>query len=142
MKDILRLLAVFSLVSAAASLVRCKSPNSSQPPETVKADPSFSADIQPIFTANCALAGCHDASASQQLNLSAGNAYVNLVNVDAGEVPARKRVLPGNSAASYLVIKIEGNQTVGGRMPLGRSPLSAVQIQNIKNWIDRGARNN
>ncbi|NIM59636.1 MAG: hypothetical protein GTO16_11950 [Candidatus Aminicenantes bacterium] len=114
-------------------------------PDTVISDPSFSSNIQPIFTSNCALSGCHNSTAQEGLNLSPGLAYANIVNVDSTQdtqQPVRKRVEPGDSANSYLVIKIEGNQTVGTRMPQGRSPLSSVQIQNIKNWVDRGAKDN
>ena len=42
---------------------------------------------------------------------------------------------------SYLVIKLEGRQTIGVKMPLGGS-LDAVRLQNIKNWINKGANNN
>jgi hypothetical protein len=42
---------------------------------------------------------------------------------------------------SYLVIKLEGRQTVGTRMPqAGSLPTNA--LQNIKNWIDKGAKDN
>ena len=113
--------------------------------ETVISDPSFSTNIQPIFTSSCALSGCHNSTAQEGLILLQGQAYANIVNVDSTQdtqQPVRKRVLPGDAANSYLVIKIEGNQTVGARMPEGRSPLSSVRIQNIKNWVDRGAKNN
>jgi hypothetical protein len=129
---------LLALIMVASS---CKK-RSSAVPETVKADPSFANDIQPIFTNNCALSGCHNSTAQQGLILSQGQAYSNLVNVNSTQEQSRMRVLPGDAANSYLVIKIEGNQTVGVRMPNGRSPLSSVQIQNIKNWIDRGAKNN
>ena len=33
------------------------------------------------------------------------------------------RVIPNNADGSYLVIKLEGRQTVGARMPLGGQPL-------------------
>ncbi len=111
-------------------------------PDTVVSDPSFSTDIQPIFTSNCALSGCHNNTAQEGLILLPGQAYANIVNVDSTQDPSKKRVQPGDSSNSYLVIKIEGNQTVGTRMPQGRSPLSSVHIQNIKNWVDRGAKNN
>jgi hypothetical protein len=130
---------LLALIMVASS---CKTKSSSSVPETVKADPSFANDIQPIFTNNCALSGCHNSTAQQGLILGQGQAYSNLVDVSSTEEPNRIRVLPGDSANSYLVIKIEGNQTVGVRMPYGQSPLSSVQIQNIKNWIDRGAKNN
>lgn len=125
----------------ALNAFSCKK-GGSDVPETVKADPSFANDIQPVFTNNCALSGCHSSTAQAGLILLQGQSYSNLINVNSTQEPNRIRVLPGDAGNSYLVIKIEGNQTVGARMPFGRSPLSSVQIQNIKNWIDRGAKNN
>ncbi len=117
-------------------------PTGTTPPDTVKENPSFSQDIQSIFNSNCTLAGCHDATAQAGLNLTQGQAYANIVNVDSTQDPSKKRVLPNDAENSYIVIKIEGRQTTGGRMPLNRNPLSSTQIQNIKNWINRGANNN
>lgn len=111
-------------------------------PETAKSDPSFKDDIQPIFTNNCALSGCHNSTASEGLILLEGQAYSNIVNVDSRQDQTKKLVLPSDATNSYLVIKIEGRQQVGSRMPLGRSALSDIQIQNIKNWVNRGAKNN
>ncbi len=114
-------------------------------PETVISDPSFSTVIQPIFSSNCAVSGCHNSTAEAGLNLSQGQALANLVNVDSTQDtqrPVRKRVLPGDATNSVLVIKIEANPPFGDRMPQGRSALSSVRIQNIKNWVDRGAKNN
>jgi hypothetical protein len=108
---------------------------------------SFCADIQPIFTANCAFSGCH-AGAAPQLgqNLSSGNAYASIVNVPSQEVPTLARVEPGAPDASYLVNKIEGTAAaVGGvdtRMPLGQGALPAADIDLIRAWIAAGAPNN
>lgn len=115
--------------------------NTEEPPMVIS-DPSFANHIQPIFNSSCALGGCHNNTAQAGLNLSQGSAYGELVNVNSSQVPSLKRVLPGDSANSYLVMKIEGTQSVGVRMPKDRSSLSSVSIQNIKNWIDRGAKNN
>ena len=122
----------------------CKkgTPTQPEPPVTVKDDPSFASDIQVVFTASCALSGCHNASASAGLNLSQGQAYNNLVNVLSTQEPPKVRVVPNDATNSYLVIKLEGRQTVGGRMPLGGSALNANHIQNIKNWINKGAKDN
>lgn len=108
---------------------------------------SFSARVQPIFSANCALSGCHAGTQpAQGMNLSAGLAYQNIVNVPANERPGMMRVLPLKPDSSYLVHKIQGTQaTVGGsgdRMPLGGTPLSAEQITLIRAWIAAGAKNN
>ena len=110
--------------------------------ETVIDDPSFASDIQPIFTNNCAVAGCHNAAAQAGLVLLSGVAYGNLVNVNSTQEPTKKRVNPSDPAGSYLVIKIDGNQTQGGRMPAGGSALSSAKRQNIRNWIAKGAKNN
>lgn len=105
-------------------------------------DPSFANHIQPTFTGSCALANCHATSSSSAgLSLEAGQAYAELVNVNATQEPGKVRVIPSDAANSYLVIKLEGRQTKGGRMPPA-GPLSAENIQKIKNWIDNGAQNN
>jgi hypothetical protein len=52
------------------------------------------------------------------------------------------RVIPGNARASYLVVKLEGRQTIGSRMPLNASALDNIDLTNIKNWINQGAKNN
>jgi hypothetical protein len=120
------------------------SPNDPSNPEeeTVISDPSFSQHIQPIFNNNCALSLCHVSGNITELDLSEGVAYVNIVNVDSGQDPSYKIVLPGNSTDSWLVRKVEGRQTLGLRMPPSADPLSDVRIQNIKNWVDRGAKDN
>lgn len=71
-----------------------------------------------------------------------GQSYSNLVNAASTQEPGKTRVIPNDSTNSYIVIKLEGRQTNGGRMPLGRSALDANSIQNIKNWINKGAKNN
>lgn len=139
-------LMIILLLSCSLSLFYCggdsSTPTQPETPTPVKDDPSFSQDIQTIFSSSCALSGCHNSTASAELNLSQGQAYANLVNVDSTQDPSKKRVLPNDAENSYLVIKIEGRQSVGGRMPLNRTPLSSNQIQNIKNWINKGAKNN
>ena len=134
------------LVFLSAFFYTCKSPSQpngdGDPGETVIDDPSFSTVIQAIFNANCVGGGCHNATASAGLNLSQGQAYNNLVNVDSTSDANFKRVLPNDAQNSYIVVKVEGRQTVGSRMPLNRTPLTTVQIQNIKNWINKGANQN
>jgi hypothetical protein len=108
---------------------------------------SFCADIQPIFTNNCAFSGCH-AGASPQLgqNLSPGQAYTSIVDVPSVEAPTLDRVEPANPDSSYLVHKIQGTfASVGGsgdRMPLGQGALPAADIDLIRAWIAAGAPNN
>jgi len=92
---------------------------------------SFSSQIQPILTTNCAT-GCHSPGGiSQFMNLTAGNAYASLVP---------QRVSAGNSASSLLYQRITG--AVQPQMPLGRAPLGSADQILIRDWIDAGAPNN
>jgi len=110
-----------------------------EPPSNV----SFSSDVQPIFaSAGCAVSSCHGSSKSAGLSLTPSEAYDNLVNIPSTEMGSLKRVLPDDAENSYLIIKLEGRQTVGGRMPLTGGALSTRNIQIIRTWIDEGAKNN
>ncbi len=107
----------------------------------------FERDVQPIFTVNCALSGCHAGTSPQQgQNLSEGLAYQSIVNVPANERAGMMRVSPSQPDSSYLVHKIQGTQASvggsGGQMPLGGTPLSQSQIDLIRAWIAAGAKNN
>jgi hypothetical protein len=95
-----------------------------------------------IFSPNCTQ--CHaGASAPLGFSLEASVSYGNLVNVQSVEVPELMRVRPGQPDSSYLVWKIEGTSGIaGGRMPSGLSPLSAEEIQAIRDWIADGALQN
>ena len=108
---------------------------------------SFARDVQPLFTANCAFSGCHAGpSPAQGLDLSAGHAYGDLVNVASGECALFKRVFPGQPTTSYLVFKIAGPPQPcfsGAQMPSGgRPPLAVAEQDTIANWILQGAVNN
>lgn len=103
---------------------------------------SLSRDVQPIFNANCAFAGCHaGANAQSGLRLEAGLSYRNLVNVASAVRPSVSRVKPGDPDNSVLVQKLDGAPGVGSRMPLGGS-LPNAEIQTIRAWISAGAKDN
>lgn len=108
----------------------------------VKANPGFAADIQEIFTRRgCNSSACHGSTQEAGLDLRASAAYDALVNVLATS-ESIVRVIPNNADNSYLVIKLEGRQSVGERMPLNMSALDNTDLTNIKNWINTGAPNN
>ena len=53
-------------------------------------------------------------------------------------------VIPGDPENSLLVWKLEGQDSAGrpifgDQMPLGRTPLTAAEIDAIKRWIGEGA---
>jgi hypothetical protein len=103
---------------------------------------TFKNDVQPILSTGCALPSCHGAAKSADLQLSAGVAYGNIVNVKSSEDPHFARVKPGEPDSSYVVLKLEGRQPVGRRMPLIGGPLTKKEIQVIRSWIEAGAKNN
>jgi hypothetical protein len=105
---------------------------------------SFATDVQTIFTANCASAGCHKGMAPQEgLDLSVGNAYADLVNVAAKQCnDGRKLVLPGDPAQSYLIDKMMGVDLCSGTKMPKNGILPSQQITTIANWICAGAPNN
>ena len=96
-----------------------------------------------VFTPNCAIPGCHAGPTPEQgMDLSDGQTFAHTVNVDVVELSGYVRVLPGNSADSYLYMKITADpRIVGGQMPFGGPPLSAEQVEAVKAWIDAGAMN-
>jgi len=63
-----------------------------------------------------------------------------LVNTASEEVPALLRVKPNDPDNSYVIDKLEGTQTVGGRMPAGGPFLDQVTIDQVRAWIASGAR--
>jgi hypothetical protein len=117
------------------------------PPLEVGDAPTFT-DIQAtIFNTSCAFSQCHAGSnpppPPQGLNLSAGQAYANLVGVPSQEQPSLNRIEPGDPDNSYLYLKITGDPSISGqRMPLTGGPLSDAQIQLVRDWILDGAPNN
>ncbi len=96
-----------------------------------------------IFTPSCALSGCHDSGSHQaKLDLSIGNAYLQIFEVTSTESPLM-RVVPSDPNNSYLFQKINGTAGIAGsRMPLGTAPLSNDQINLVRDWILSGAPNN
>ena len=79
------------------------------------------------------------------MNLSTGNAYANIVNVDAQTGGGLKRVLPGDANNSYLYHKVSAKsnpgsfQISGSPMPLVGSALSDNQLKALGVWINAGA---
>lgn len=91
---------------------------------------SFSADIMPIFEAECA--NCHgtfggwDASSYNTVMTTGNNAPV---------------IIPGDPENSLLAQKIVGTQSIGAAMPPG-GLLPEDEIQIILDWIKQGALDN
>lgn len=110
----------------------------SNPPSQTVTRATFSSIQSTVFTPTCALSGCH--SGAQRPNLTAGQAYNNIVNVASTQ--GIDYIEPGDPDNSYLYRKLTGNNIVGTRMPRGRTPLAQAVLDSIRVWIERGAPNN
>jgi len=98
-----------------------------------------------IFRVGCSsFNSCHMGAANmaEGLNLEAGMAHGNLVNVDAAGFPQYKRVVPGDPQNSYLLIALgryPGPLGESGRMPVNNPPLCNEKLDAIERWITAGA---
>ena len=132
-----------ALVASAWACTDFEAPEAEVLPDVLVLDPMFERDIQPIFTARCATASCHNLATQQLgLNLQAGYAYDEIVNEDSPTSHDMPYVLPFNPDSSWLVRMIQADPArrfFVERMPLGRAPLTDNQIATIVLWVGRGA---
>jgi len=91
---------------------------------------SFSKDIVPILTSDCAKSGCHNGSISP--NLTSANAYTSLVNGNFTNTAT-----PTNS---LVYLWLTGKEAA--TMPLGGTPNPSNINGYILAWITQGANNN
>lgn len=151
-----RALGWLSVVAIGGAIVACSDfTNPADPasglPDVAVANPSFSRDVQPIFSKRCSIGGCHSLATKQTLlALAPGVAYDNIVNVRA-VLKNQLRVRPGRADDSWLVVLITRTADDGGnggsadgvpRMPLASRPLTQNQIATIVTWINQGAPRN
>jgi hypothetical protein len=89
----------------------------------------FVNEILPIISSTCTMSGCHDnITHADGVNLTS---YTNIM----------KYVVPGNASNSKLYKVII--KTNGDRMPPApNAPLTTAQKENIRKWINQGAKNN
>lgn len=135
----LSLVAVLGLGFVFAACGTRKSPT--EPADAPDPTATFSRVQAEVFTPSCALSGCHSgASPKVGMDLSAGKAYAQIVNVRSVE-SARLRIAPGDPDASYLISKVRGDATItGSRMPLGGT-LPPEREKLLVDWVRRGAPN-
>jgi len=115
------------LVIAAGVAVTLSGRTSAQSRDRI----DFARDVQPLLRANCY--GCHRAS------LGSGNFRLDRRR---DSMPNRvgangARIVPGNSEASRLYVRVSGTQGGLQMPPTGVLPPDA--IRTIKLWIDQGA---
>jgi len=118
-----------SLLTLAALLLSACEPAA----RLVPADPSYAADVQPVFNRSCI--GCHSAASpagDYSLTSRAG-----ALGPGADSVP---NAVAGDAGASRLYLRITGAETP--LMPQGGPPLDTVETGTVRNWIDKGTKDN
>jgi hypothetical protein len=106
---------------------------------------SFANDVQPLFSYNCAVPGCHvPGEPTANMVLVAGYAYDTIVGVPSSEYPVLDRIHPGSPDQSFLYLKIMGTAPRGTIMPAPGTGnvLTDAQKSIIRTWIEQGALNN
>lgn len=112
--------------------------------EGVEFESTYDAVQQVVFEGyGCTNGACHSSeTASGGLDLTAGNAWANLHDVDSVG-SSEKRISPGAAVRSYLYQKLAaatlGEATSGSPMPIGQEPLSENDLNLVRWWIYGGA---
>jgi ankyrin repeat protein len=114
-------------IIAASALSVCLFWGASRAQEPRKID--FARDVQPIFKSKCI--GCHGPVQQK-------NGFRLDRRSDAMRGGTIADIGPGNSAGSRLYLRLSGGE-YGLQMP-PTGPLSAAELNVIKDWIDQGAQ--
>ena len=106
---------------------------------------SYNSNIQPLFNRSCATSSqCHGPNGAQGLDLTAGVAIRNTVNVKSTQQPRQVLIKPGKPNDSYLLAKMLGTPGISGvPMPQGcpGNPIggavcpSADENNAVDQWI-------
>ena len=98
-----------------------------------EANISYYTDIRPIFQSHCQ--GCH-----QPAKKSGEYIMTDFALMLQGGESEDAAIVSGKPAESYLISLIT---PVDGKaeMPKGKKPLSGVEIDLIRKWIEQGAKN-
>ena len=94
--------------------------------------PYTQAEIQTRLDASCS--SCHGASGGYMVSTPFTTSTVGIVST-GGAAPA-VRIRAGDHRASVLWLKLNGTQTVGGRMPAGGPFWSSSDLWRLAQYID------
>ncbi len=91
-----------------------------------------------VFNSFCI--GCHgNITSNGGLNLSAGKAYNNLVNIPSTG-STLLRVKPGDTINSYLLRRLNASAGESPMPPSGKLNQSLINLVEL--WVSKGAQNN
>ncbi|MEO8149152.1 MAG: hypothetical protein ABI723_16015 [Bacteroidia bacterium] len=149
------LFASFIIMVAIAIITSCKKSATPEnpfdavnynvnPPPVDTTDPSSIQGLHKnIFSTKCAMPGCHDGNFEPDYR-TVQSTYSTLVFQKPVKNNAtnsfKYRVLPYDTAHSWLHERLTTADTVLGRMPLYSTPLSQTEMAHVNKWIMDGAK--
>jgi hypothetical protein len=138
----MRKIVIGSLIVLMQMVVAGCGDSHNSPPPVVGDVATFTRVQNEVFSQTCNTAECHDTITHQSaLDLSVGQAYVQIVNIPSVQIPSLMRIAPNDPDNSYLLQKISTSTPASGlRMPPG-AILADSQINLVRRWILRGAPN-
>ena len=112
-------------------------------PSTPPDPNSFVGIHKNILSVKCAIPSCHDGSFEPDYR-TVQSAYSTLVyhpvKKNSPDSAFKYRVVPNDTAKSWLVERLTTDDANLGRMPLYSSQLSQSELNNIYTWILNGAK--
>ena len=108
-------------------------PGCTTTPSEVPVDPSYASDIQPVFNAHCI--SCHGSSSPP-----AGYSLTSFAGATGSGSDSVPNVVPNSADSSKLYRRITGTETP--QMPSGQPALDTAKIATVRNWINKGAKDN
>jgi len=98
---------------------------------------SFASVVHPLLLSNCGVSGCH-IGANPQHEFSVAT-YATIMAISHHG----RHVVPGFADSSALYLVVTPRYAEAGileRMPFGRTPLSVIDQNKIRDWINQGAK--
>jgi hypothetical protein len=127
------------MVGCMLVMIACGSGVPEVPPGTPV---SYSRHVEPLIVKRCV--GCHTAEEQNaELVLEQGRGYAEMVGRSSAQVPEIELVVPDDSAASYLWMKLDHTAAKGKGMPrilTGSKRLPGRELELIRRWIEDGAQ--
>lgn len=117
-----------------AGFAACDDGGGEDPPAAV----TFVEVRERVLEASCAFMACHSgASPAGMLGLQGEDAHAQLI-ADS-PMAGKPRVVPGDSASSYLMEKLSAPMPAFGDPMPPPAPLEAERLELVRAWIDDGA---
>ena len=97
--------------------------------------------VDETLVQSCGFSSCHGEAGEGGLTLDGAADYDNIVGVESVAVAGAILVVAGDADGSYLIQKMEGASGIEGDIMPPSGMLDQGTIDQIRDWIDRGAPN-